>query len=234
MKDRGQFQYELDKIYDDVNQGRVPILQIITHGSINNGLVLNNAYMGWDRLLPFLRKINIRTSNNLIVLSSVCFSLQLALETSIVFPAPFYILIAPDFILRFKDFADQTLSFIKLLFEERDAVLAYYCSLQASSEMYHCQEVLFQGLAGYVANSVLDEAGDARIENLIQQTRWRHGHSVSPAKLRTLAVSLNNLEGLLKRYVDGYLIGRPAGFTAAQLESFVQRKKLSNQSSATN
>lgn len=78
-----------------ISTSNLPLLHFEMHG-IKEGILLSDGtIIRWKNLVKVLRKINVKTQNNLYIVFNTCFAAYIQKYIDIKLPAPFYGFIAP-------------------------------------------------------------------------------------------------------------------------------------------
>ena len=93
---------ELQKLLDDIaldaKAGAKPIIHFDTHGSKNDGILIQatGELLPWLDICDQLRNINVKTGNNLCIISAACFSAHLMKRVTVTQACPFFLMLAPE------------------------------------------------------------------------------------------------------------------------------------------
>lgn len=221
LKDRHHLVETMHNLARRAKKGMRPIIHLDMHGDPRRGLEIANSkeYAGWQELFAWLRKVNIRTKNNLGVVGAACFALSLIRSISISEPVPFYFLVAPQTEVNLGQIDDRMVTFYRTLLSNRGLSAAVE-GLGAPFQLFHCEKMLTIVLGRYIKQQCKGRGAAARKEWLVTEALAR-GLPKSKETLKLLRQGardhLKPTNELIERYADRFLMGREYGVTLEML-----------------
>lgn len=212
--------------------GLRPIIHFDMHGDAIRGLEISasNEFASWSELNDWLRKINIRTGNNLCVVAASCHGLQMIRPISIHHPVPYFCLIAPEREVTL-GFIDEKLSaFYQTLFQnsDLDSALAH---LKEHFKQFHCEKMLAVAFAKYIKYQCKGVGWAKRKEELITGALARGIPNTAEnlKSLRKQAInSIRPTDELIASYAKKFLIGKPFPATLKDILQLVNESYAPN------
>ncbi|MCG7394234.1 hypothetical protein MHY87_15110 [Microvirga sp. ACRRW] len=225
----GDFLLALDTIAESARGGLKPILHLDAHGSNDKGILIagSGEYVSWNAVFDKLRAINIVTGNNLCVISSACFSMQIARRIEAPVAAPFFLLVASDKEVSVGFIDDKMTAFYKEVFDGGNLVEAYRKYLSSDLTLFHCERLLAIAIAKLWADLV-GQAGDRTREDMltnafkegIPNTRYfrRMGRRIIKKMARPS-------QDFIDSQVARFLMGKPVGFDKNSLMKMIREEQ---------
>jgi hypothetical protein len=207
-------------------KGLRPILHLDMHGDTKRGLEIaaSGEFAGWQEVFAWLRKINLKTGNNLGVVGAACYSLSLIRSVSIFQPVPFYFLVAPEGIVSIATIDQRMPHFYKTLLASIGIGQAV-AELGPQFSLFHCEKMMTIVLARYMKQQckgrgltdrkerLLTEALQSGLPRTTQNLRWLR---------RSMQDQLRPTDELIQRYANRFLCGRTYSVTLQELLNFIQ------------
>jgi hypothetical protein len=185
---------------------------LVHDGSPSDGVEIaaSGEMVPWDDVVDALRKINVQTGNNLLVVAAVCYGLHAIKETVITDLTPFFFLLAPEETITFGDLMDRMFPFFRNLTIDLDVVKAFEEELSPKMKMFHCVRVFTVAMAKYIVRSCTGKGGLERREQLLTEVK-KSGYPETPDGLRTVRKAIKEGGqadpadvGPLRRQVPGW------------------------------
>lgn len=211
----------LRKIARQARKGLRPIIHLDMHGDQRRGLELNSSgeFAAWPELIAWLRKINIKTRNNLCVVAASCYGLHMISSISIHNAVPFYCLIAPEYEVSI-GFIDVKMSlFYRRLLQTGNLENAFR-EIEGTFKQFHSEKMLTVVLAKYIKYQCKGSGFAERKELLITGalTRGIPRTQESLRRLRKLVKeSIRPSEVLVQKYASRFLVGKECQITLDQI-----------------
>lgn len=225
---------ELLQLLDDLaslaqKMGLRPIIHLDTHGEKQEGIKIaqTGEFVPWRDMIAKFRTINRQTRNNLCVVSMACFSLHMALETSLLEQTPWYVFAAPDERVLAGFIEETVVPFYERVFVQRDIMQAFADFLKPKLRLIHCEEILFNAIKDYLEEGVLGKAGDVRRENLLSEAKrlgLTKGRTLRQTRL-VIKKQISAGDELLSRYVKSFLMGKPVAYKMADIKAAVEASR---------
>ncbi len=224
-KSAAELVQNLAEIAAIAKSGGKPMIHIDTHGNKDDGIYIfeNAEFVGWDVFGDSLRRVNIATGNNLCVISAACFGFRQVLETEILNPSIFYILIGPEEKTRFSFVESALFAFYKQVFETSEIVDAFKTHLSAEMRLLHCEEMLVRAMSDYFAKYCMGDAVEKRITNVIAQSGVRTS-DIRPEVLAAIRKRIEPSAEMFHEYSKVFLVGKSPGVTFEQVMEHTQQK----------
>jgi hypothetical protein len=207
----------LGEIEDAARRGCRPLIYLDMHGSPSDGVEIaaSGEMVPWDDVVEALRKINVQTGNNLLVVAAVCYGLHAIKETVITDLTPFFVLIAPEETITFGDLMDRIIPFFRNLTTDLDVVKAFEEELSPEMKMFHCMRVFTVAMAKYIVRSCTGKGGLERREQLLTEV-MKSGYPETPDGLRAVRKAIKEgvkpTQQMLDRFAGKFLGGKPLGY----------------------
>ncbi len=216
--------------------GGKPMIHIDTHGNKASGIYIFETaeFVGWNVLGDSLRRVNIATGNNLCVISAACYGFYQALESEILKPSIFYLLIGPEEVTYF-DFVEGALfSFYKQVFDTSEIIDAFKTHLKAEMRLFHSEQMLVRVMSDYFAKNCMGDAAEQRLTKLLAQSG---ASKMAPEALAAITTQARKMiepsPETFQKYAKVFLIGKSPGVTFEQVmehtqEIFDQQRQPNN------
>lgn len=192
-------------------KGMRPILHFNMHGDRSRGLQVGKAreFIPWDQLASWLRRINIRTKNNLCVVAAACHGLYMIKPITILKETPFFCLIAPEKEVPF-GFVDDRMT---VFYRELLTTLNLDSAENVIDEHFHffySEVLLTKSLIGYIKTGCKGKGFRQRKERLITEALLS-GFSRDRETLRALRklvkAGTEPTQYLIDKYAERFLVG---------------------------
>lgn len=226
VKSRQELVEVLREVARQAKKGLRPIIHFDMHGDQNKGLEINPSmeFAGWPELIAWLRRINIRTRNNLCVVATACYGLFLIKPISIHNAVPFYTLIAPDHEVNLGFIDDKIPKFYRRLIEEENLDSAFE-EISNEFKRFHSEKMLAIVLTKYIKQQCKGVGFATRREMLITEALAR-GIPRTKESLKTLRklvkANIKPSEFLIKKYASNFLVGKEFPITLDQIVAFIE------------
>lgn len=229
-KNADELRQFLKGLADKAEEGLKPIIHFDVHGTAERGLHIHcsNEYISWHDIVSLLRDINIKTENNLCVISFACFSFELIRKIDLAKASPFYFFAAPQKEVNGGFVEDKCCQFYTDLFNEEDILKSYKNSLSERMCYLHSEKLLFEILAKYIKNNTMGKSRNKRVERLITLFLSNIGYSYNGklSKFRKfLKKNISPNSDLLDRYVKSFLIGKRVSYTIDDVIEYAKQCK---------
>ncbi|MER9934310.1 hypothetical protein [Mesorhizobium sp. M0088] len=211
-------------------KGFSPIIHFDTHAGKETGLAIaaSDESIPWEVLMEKLRAINIATRNNLCVISFACYGFHQAVPITILKEAPFYMLAAPDKIVRAGYVERVVVPFYTSVFTEMDIMGSFQRHLGEELLLLHSEELFLTSVIGYIREKCIGKAAQRRVEDLLTQAR-KEGILLTPERLKQyrklIRTGIKPTQGLLDRWVTSFLLGKPISFQIADVMNLVHKQQ---------
>jgi hypothetical protein len=201
-----------------------PILHFDMHGSAATGLriVATGEDVLWATVSQRMQAINVRLGNDLFVVSTACFSLQVALQASITEPCPYYVLVAPEETVTAGMLEDNVADFYREMFRRNDFMAAYQAYLAPTFKLFHSERLLFLALAKYIRNHCMGAGLARRREELMDHVV---AAGLSPGKDMRAAIKdgIAADQALVDKFVDCFLMGKAPAFGIDDVTEYIRQ-----------
>ncbi|WP_272679791.1 hypothetical protein [Providencia sp. PROV032] len=211
----------VDALSELVNTARehefYPLLHLDMHGDEEKGIYIEKSkeYMPWNVLCDKLRELNNVTNNNLCIILTACFSLNVIKSINKNELTPFFVLIAPEKTVDGGFLATNILEFYRILFSSGSIDLAYNQFLKDKFHYYHCEKTLFMILARYILKGCKGRSARERRERLLTEL-MESGVPNTKSNLKsarqTIKKKLIPEQSLVERYAKKFLGERKVSF----------------------
>ena len=229
IKNGDEFRQAMDL---ETMRGRSPIIQIDGHGDQKSGLAIGEKqeYISFPELIKLLRKINVGSANNLLVVASHCFGLWATLEGELEKPTPYFAYFAPENIVTNGELEFGIPRFYTKLLES--GRLEYALTELPSFKLFQCQELLLKVLIRRQA-----QLKGKRLNLLVEETLTQLKATGKILLNEPVNEHRKNIKSQLRKslnqdYLDRlsriHLLGRNLGFSAQDIQDLVS-EILSNQ-----
>ena len=225
-RDRQQLFDILDKVAKDAEQGLRPILHFDTHGNADMGVALEPSgdWASWPELIERLRAINIATGNNLVVVFGLCHGLHLYKFVQLKKAAPAYLFAAAEHAVSVKFLMDEVPEFYRQVQAQGAFLEPFKATLGKQMTLFNCQGLFLKTLAHYVKTQGRGAVLEARIDRTVEAHLEKAGIARPTAEDRADLVgkvrrTLEPSERLIEIFAPAFLIGRPPGFSYADVEA---------------
>lgn len=203
-----------------------PLLHLDMHGNEKHGLHIaaSNEYVSWEELAVHLRRLNAATENNLCVVSAACFGLRAIMPVKLDQPTPFFVLIAPETVVKTGFLEKNIPEFYRELFQTGGIDNAYERHLSEKFKYFHCEKMLFTVVAKYIREGCKGGSGQARRERLLTEAFMQGLENTEDNRReirRKIKDGLRPSQALLDRYASTFLVGRACSFDMERLLSAV-------------
>lgn len=173
IADSGDLLTKLDEIHELCRYGAKPLLHFDIHGHRHNGLELaDGSTLRWERFAEYLRKINVRTENNLAAILGTCHGLRIINALEIRMATPFAYFIAPKRDINAGKILDSLVPFYQSLIESEDFRTAQGM-LTRDFEVYDASSFFVLLMAKYFKKYCMGKRKRERIEDLITRLRFQ-------------------------------------------------------------
>lgn len=232
VSDRAELFQLLDRLAAEAGQGLRPIIHLDAHGNQSDGLWLASAdeWASWDELMERLRKINVATGNNLVVVFALCHGLHLYKLIDLKKAAPAYLFAASEDEIYVDFLEEETAPFYRELQQQGAFLGAFEATLGKKMTLMNCQGLFLKALAHYVKNHCQPEALNARAERTATEMLQRD-QIVEPSpdlvrQYRERArAALEPSQKIIDQFAPHFLIGRQPGFTYADVERLAGQRQ---------
>jgi hypothetical protein len=217
------FCLQIDTLEAHASRGLRPILHLDMHGNLEHGLQLGKSeeFIAWNAFVEMMRRINIASGGNLLVVLTACHGIRAIMPVSLKDATPFFALIAPKEEIRIWQIEEGVYPFYKSLIEEEslDGSLAH---LGNQFQYFHSEKMLVVSLARYIRQHCVGRGGRERRERLltdlflnstIQNNRYNRRKYRKEIK-----AFLTPSQELLDKYAEQFLLGRKCSVTMADIE----------------
>ena len=203
-------------------RGLRPILHLDMHGDRSNGLEIgrNGEMVSWKEIIEWLRPINIRLKNNLVLIITACHGLYVIEPISIREPTPLFCLIAPQEEIKFHEIDDAIGPFYRELIETRSLDKAFE-KLSGSFRYFHSEKMLIISMAKYVRRYCMGHGAKERLEVLLTEALKSKQQNTKQNRkyFRKMAKAfIKPKQDLLDRYAKIFLHGATSSFTMADIQ----------------
>lgn len=216
----------LRKIARQAKKGLRPIIHFDMHGDQRRGLQLNPSgeFAAWPELVAWLRKINIKTRNNLCVVAASCYGLHMISPISIHNAVPFYCLIAPECEVSLGFIDEKMCLFYKQLLQTGNLDNAFW-EIEGTFKQFHSEKMLTIVIAKYIKRQCKGTGFAERKEQLITGALAR-GIPRTKESLRWLRnlvkKGIRPSEALVQKYASRFLVGKEYPVTFDQIMQLVE------------
>lgn len=210
---------KLQEIAVAANFGAKPIIHLDTHGLDDKEVFIaeTKEFVSWSKIYTLFRAINIKTENNLCVVSAACYSLELVKQISITEACPFFILLAPEKTVSFGFIEQATLAFYEDVFRNLNILEAYEKHLKPGLSVFHTERMFAIVFARYFKFKCMGRGGRERREDLLTQAvtlgiaNNRRNRRVIRSTTKTMT---RPTPEVVNRFAHTFLIGKriPFGF----------------------
>lgn len=215
------FMRALGDIEASALSGAVPLVHLDAHGDEESGfgIAATGEFIPWLTLAEQLRRINIATHNNLIVVSAVCFSMATAEKMDVSKASPFYLLIAPEEKVEAGFLADNIVPFYRAIWDGVDLAKAFEQRLASKFMTFHCEVLLKSLLTVYVRNNCTGAGARQRREDFYTlavkngQTVNREARRATRSMAKQFSRPNREMFKRFERFAARFMIGRPISFT---------------------
>lgn len=232
VTNRGELIRVMNELSEHATRGLRPILHVDAHGSPKDGMLLapSGDRVGWADIIELLRTLNVATQNNLVSVFALCFGLHIYKQVSLKRPVPSYLFFAPPSEITVGFLEAQTLAFYRHINHSSNVTQAFAQTLGGSMESFHCQGLFLQALVRYIRTHCRGKARERRQERMVTEILKRdeitHPTSGQLKQIRRdIREVLNPGQSLIDKFAPGFLIGRSAAFTYADIDRILQRTK---------
>jgi len=222
---------KLQEIALAAKSGAKPIIHLDTYGLDDKGIFIaaTREFVAWSDLYAAFRAINIKTGNNLCVVSAACYSMALIKQISITEACPFFIMLAPEKTVSFGFIEEATVAFYKDVFGDLNILGAYEKHLKPALSVFHSERMLAIVFARYFKFKCMGRGGRERREDLLTQAvasgiaNNRHNRRVvrSTAKAMTRPTP-----EVVNRFAHTFLIGKRIPFGFGELMKLIKGDEL--------
>lgn len=206
-----------------VAEHRRPVLHLDMHGSKTLGLKVRGSFLDWEALGQALRRLNVATQNNLVVVGGACHALFAIRAVDLHSPTPFFALLAPEEEVLSGFLEGKIVPFYETLFKGGSLDAAYE-QLGPPFKYEHCERLLAIVLARYIKAGLKGRNLQERRERLLTEVFQGSGFRAPEALKQARAVLKHGLrptQDLLTRYASTFLCGRPCSFGIDDLINLV-------------
>lgn len=210
--------------------GAKPIIHLDTHGLDDKGIFIDatKEFVAWSNLYALFRTINIKTGNNLCIVSTACYSMVLVKQISITEACPFFITLAPEHTVKSGLIQDAMVAFYKDALENLNILGAYEKHLKSGLSVFHSERMLAIVFARYFKFKCMGRGGRNRREDLLTQAvragiaNNRHNRRVT----RSIAKAMTRpTPRIVNRFADKFLIGKGIPFSFGELMKLINEAK---------
>ena len=216
----------LDQLAEDAKQGLRPILHFDTHGNSDAGIYLkpSGEWASWPELMDRLRAVNIATGNNLVVVFALCHGLHLYKYAELKKAAPAYLFAAAQKAVTVGFLLDEVPEFYRQVHAAGAFLEPFDATLGKEMTLINCQGLFLKALAHYVKTYARGDVLKDRIARIVQDKLRHQGIAAPTAEQLAEATAqvragLEPSEKLIGVFAPLFLIGRPPGFTYADVEA---------------
>lgn len=217
---KSHLQAALQDLAVETKNSGTPLIHLDMHGSKENGLQLvNGEFMCWEETAELLGIINNLTQNHMMVVSTVCFSLDIINPPKLSEPSPFCLLVAPVDKLLNGSIEDNLFSFYSNWFRECDTVMAIN-SIDPDFYPFIPERQLFKVLRNIYCGCEDESLGISREQVLASVHREvTKIESVSLEHVRDSIIEFwQNIDSdQLNDLIGTYMCGRPPYFSVEDL-----------------
>lgn len=232
VRDHGELVRTMNELAEQATRGLRPILHVDAHGSSQEGMLLapSGDRVGWSDVIELLRTLNVATGNNLVAVFALCFGLHIYKQVSLKKPVPSFLFFAPPSEISVGFLEAQTLAFYRHVNHSSNVTQAFAKTLSGPMEAFHCQGLFLQALVRYIRTHCRGKARERRQEQMVTALLERNGiANPTSAQLkrirRDIRAVLSPGQSLIDRFAAGFLVGRNAAFTYADIDRVLQRNK---------
>lgn len=219
----------LEALAVEAGQGLRPVLHIDAHGNDEAGIALapTDEWASWPEVMAALRKLNVATGNNLVVIFALCFGLHLYKLTDVSEATPAYLFIASEKEVSVGFLESETHAFYRQVHETGELRGAFESTLSKQMDMMNCQGLFLKVLAHYVRNYCQGPARTGRIRRMMKALVERDGlvdpkpHELGQLR-RRVRVHFEPGQKLIDHFAPKFLCGRKAGFSYAEVRRLVK------------
>lgn len=216
----------LEQLAEEANQGLRPILHFDMHGNSDAGVYLkpSGEWASWPELMDRLRAVNIATENNLVVVFALCHGLHLYKYAELKKAAPAYLFAAAQEAVTVGFLLDEVPEFYRQVHAADAFLEPFDATLGKQMTLINCQGLFLKALAHYVKNYARGEVLEDRIARTVQ-AKLKHEGVTAPTTEQLaeagaqVRAGLEPSEKLIEVFAPFFLIGRPPGFTYADVEA---------------
>lgn len=224
---REQFRSRVRELEEDASKGLRPILHLDMHGDLECGLQLGRSkeFIAWLPLVEMLRRVNIASCGNLLVILTACHGIRAIMPISIKKPTPFFALIAPKSEIFIWQIEAGIFPFFRSLIEEEsiDTALEH---IGDQFQYFHSEKMLVVSLAKYIMQHCRGRGGRERRERLLTEVlaspNIRNNRKNRRRYRKEIKKFLLPNQRLLDEYANRFLLGRQCSVTIADIERELQ------------
>lgn len=226
VSSRQDFVELMRNISRQAKKGLRPIIHFDMHGDQRRGLELNPSrdFAAWPELVAWLRKINIRTRNNLCVVAASCYGLNMIRPISIHNAVPFYCLIAPEQEVSL-GFVDEKMSLFYRRLLEKGSLEDAFRAIEEPFKQFHCEKMLAIVLAKYIKQQCKGAGFRKRKEQLITGAVAcgvpRTEESLKHLR-QLVKENIRPSEHLIQKYASQFLIGKEFPVSLDQITRMIE------------
>jgi hypothetical protein len=200
--------------------GGRPFIHFDAHGDEETGLQIaaTGESISWSVLATQLRRINVPTRNNLIVLSAVCFGLRSARSVDVEQPSPFYLLMAPAEKVNSGFLEDNMVAFYRAIFGGQELGEAFGKFLASRFSLFHCELLLRELFVAYVRAYGVGKEAKRRREELYTVLKSdlplinREARRLAREHVKSFARADTEMLKRFERFSARFMIDRPISF----------------------
>lgn len=203
----------LEKFREHAEQGMRPILHLDMHGDQRKGLRIepNKEMFSWPKLVTALRKINVATNGDLVVILSACFGLYAIMPIQICEATPFLVLLAPEKDVKVSEIDDGFDPFYTALFETKSLDNARL-KLSDTFKYFHAEKMFVISFAKYIKRVCKGKGGRERKEQLLTDTLKQPNVANTRFNRRRIRKKIkehiNPDQALFDKYAKSFLVGK--------------------------
>ena len=208
----------------EIVRGGSPLVHLDGHGTHRIGLRVDpsDEFLSFSELIKLLRRLNVNSGNNLVVVSAFCHGLQAILEAGILEPSPYFAYYGTAAAIKVGVLIEGIPLFYQRLLDTKN--LDEAAAAIPEMALFNCQELLFGALLRYRRNSTMGRGARQRVDSILSQAKARGkillNEPVAPYR-RYIKERLKNHfdQTFLDDIAAKFLIGRRLGFVLEDLIS---------------
>ena len=225
-----QSKKELINVFHEIEvlaeNGVLPIISLCMHGDKDKGLLTvgSGEFLSWNDLILALRRINVKTKNNVCVVSSACESYHMINAIKILEPVPFHTLIAPEEMVSFGFIDDNFSRFYRKILESNDLNNAFL-DISSCFKSFNCQKIFVTAFGQYIKYFCMGKTLHARKEQLttiaLNVTEERNLKRIR----KEIKSKIKPNQFIMDKYASNFLINKNHGIRFDEIMRLIRESK---------